>query len=84
VVAQAAAALPATRAIQQSIPSALQFDPFARAGSKESLEIAYCNLAHELVRLTESLGRYDIVAKEYEECLARVHQVVETMNMMKK
>jgi hypothetical protein len=75
---------PAIRAIQQSLPSALQSGLFARVDSKESLETAYCNLARELVRLTESLGRYDIGAKEYEECLARVRHVVETMHMMKR
>jgi hypothetical protein len=64
--------------IQQSLPS------FGQTTSKDLIERAYQGLATELVRLTESLSRYDTGSKDYDDYLTRVKQVVETMHIMKK
>jgi hypothetical protein len=52
--------------------------------SKEALEIAYRSLSFEILRLTDSMEKYEIGAEGYNECLGQVHRVAETMNLMRK
>ena len=63
--------------IQQTLPS------FGQTTSKDLIERAYQGLATELVRLTESLSRYDSGAKDYDDYLTRVNRVVEIMHIMR-
>ena len=64
--------------IQQSLPS------FQQTTSKDLIERAYHGMATELVRLTESLSRYETGSKDYDDYLTRVHRLVETMHIMRK
>ncbi len=76
--------IPAPVPVQPFIPLMSSALGMAGQNSKNMLEKAYGSLAGELVRLTESLSRFDTASKEYDDCLNRVQRVVEIMHSMRK
>jgi hypothetical protein len=82
----AAAPLPQTvsPAVQPFFPLVSSASGMPGQNAKDLLDKAYGSLAGELVRLTESLSRFDTVSKEYDDCLNRIQRVVEIMHSMRK
>ena len=77
--------LPPIQSVQQPLPPIPPaFGIIDQTGSKDLIDRAYRSLAAELVRLTESLARYDTGSKDYDDYLARIHRVVDTMHTMRK
>jgi hypothetical protein len=77
--------LPSMQSMQQSLtPMSPSFNVIDLASSKGLIDQAYRGLARELLRLTEALAQYDTGSKDYDDYLARVHRVVETMHTMRK
>lgn len=68
--------------IRQALPSSYGIpDP---TSSKDLVDRAYQALATELVRLTDVLRRYDTGSKDYDDYLARISRVAETMHTMRE
>jgi hypothetical protein len=85
VIQPTAPAAPASiPSAQPSLPALASTAGMIGQSPKDVLERAYGTLANELLRLTESLSRYDTASKEYDDCLHRVQRVVETMHSMRK
>lgn len=77
--------LPSIQSMQQSLtPMSPSFNVIDLAGAKGFMDQAYQRLARELLRLTEALARYDTGSKDYDDYLARINRVVETMHTMRK
>ena len=76
--------LPSIQTIQQSLQQTSTSSTSVGEDSKDLVDRAYRTLAAELVRLTETLATYDTRSTTYDECLARVSRMVDTMQMMRK
>lgn len=76
--------LPSIQTVQQSLQQTMSSSPSVGENSKDLIDRAYRTLATELVRLTETLATYDTRSETYDQCMARVSRMVDTMQMMRK